>query len=171
MRIICFGSSNDSQSMSKDLVNYVSCFTQAENVVVLDINQYQLPLHSESLERAEGIPEDAYSFYNKVGTAEAYIIGLEEQNGSYSAAFKNLIDWCSRIDTNVFGGKPMVLVSTALGSHGGQRVLEQGASMMTSLSARVVGAQAFPSYLEHRISGGYSTDYHKMAKEVVCDLL
>lgn len=43
------------------------------------------------------------------------IISFAEHNGSYSAAYKNLFDWASRIDQKVFQDKPTVFLATSPG--------------------------------------------------------
>ncbi|MEP5759505.1 MAG: NAD(P)H-dependent oxidoreductase, partial [Litoreibacter sp.] len=44
-------------------------------------------------------------------------------NGTYSAAYKNLFDWASRIDQKVFQDKPTIYLSTSPGPGGAGSVL------------------------------------------------
>ena len=51
------------------------------------------------------------------------IVSFAEHNGSYSAAYKNLFDWASRIDQKVFQNKPTIYLSTSPGPGGAGSVL------------------------------------------------
>ena len=51
------------------------------------------------------------------------MISFAEHNGNFTAAFKNIFDWASRIDQKVFQGKPMVMLSTSVGKGGAANVL------------------------------------------------
>ena len=52
------------------------------------------------------------------------MISLAEHNGSYTAAFKNIYDWISVIEADVWCSKPILLLSTSNGIRGGKTVLE-----------------------------------------------
>jgi len=77
-----------------------------------------MPLYSEDREKKLGQPDAAKRFFNKIGTADALLISYTEHNGSFTAAYKNLFDWTSRIDPKVYQGKSMVLLSTSPGPGG-----------------------------------------------------
>lgn len=72
-------------------------------------------MFSEDKENAIGKPEIAKDFLAKIKNCDALIISFAEHNGSYSVAYKNLFDWCSRINPQVYQGKAMVLLSTSPG--------------------------------------------------------
>jgi len=82
-----------------------------------------MPLYSADRESASGIPQQAQAFYDKIGSADAVIISYAEHNGSYTAAFKNLFDWTSRIDAKVYQGKAMIMLATSPGPSGARNVL------------------------------------------------
>ena len=52
------------------------------------------------------------------------MISFAEHNGFYTAAFKNLFDWTSRIDRKVYQDKPAVLLSTSPGPRGASHILK-----------------------------------------------
>lgn len=124
MRIIAFGASNSKSSINKILATYAANqFSDAE-VEVVDLNDYEMPIFSVDREKHNGIPELALGFAAKIDTADLLIISLAEHNSSYTAAFKNIFDWISRIkDRKHFGDKPVFLLATAPGSGGGKHVL------------------------------------------------
>ena len=124
MNIIAFAASNSSKSINKQLVTYAASLLSNASTEVLNLNDYELPLFSEDKEVELGQPALAQQFLNKLGNCDAIIISFAEHNSSYSAAYKNLFDWCSRINPKVYQEKPMVLLSTSPGKRGGANVLE-----------------------------------------------
>ena len=52
------------------------------------------------------------------------MISFAEHNGVYTAAFKNIFDWISRVEKVVWYNKPMFLLSTSTGKNGAKLVLE-----------------------------------------------
>jgi chromate reductase len=123
MKILAFAASSSSTSINKQLVTYAAGLVNNAEVEILDINDYEMPLFSEDKEKELGQPEAAKIFFNKIGAADALLISFAEHNGSYTAAYKNLYDWTSRIDPKVYQGKPMVLLSTSPGAGGAGSVL------------------------------------------------
>ena len=55
------------------------------------------------------------NFLAKLKSANALVISFAEHNGSYSAAYKNLFDWASRINTKVFQNKPTIFLASYQG--------------------------------------------------------
>jgi len=66
-----------------------------------------MPIYSEDYERLSGIPKEAYDFKEIIKEADGIIISFAEHNGAYTAAFKNVFDWISRIEKVVWYNKPM----------------------------------------------------------------
>ena len=56
--------------------------------------------------------------------ADGIVISFAEHNGVYTAAFKNIFDWISRIEKVVWYNKPMFLLATSNGDRGAITVLE-----------------------------------------------
>jgi len=128
MKILALAASNSRQSINKQLVTYASdlittkIITDAD-VEIIDINDFEMPLFSVDREAEDGIPKQAHTFYDKIGRADAIIISYAEHNASYTAAFKNLFDWTSRVDAKVYQGKPMIMLATSPGPGGARNVL------------------------------------------------
>lgn len=59
---------------------------------------------------------------------DGFIVSLAEHNGPYSAAIKNVIDWLSRINQEMWNNKPMLLMTTSPGVREGARVKEAAKS-------------------------------------------
>jgi len=127
MKILAFAASSSRNSINKQLVTYAASLLKKAmpdaEVEILDINDYEMPLFSEDREQELGQPDAATRFFNKIGVADALLIAFAEHNGSYTAAYKNLYDWTSRIDPKVYQGKPMVLLATSPGPGGASSVL------------------------------------------------
>jgi NAD(P)H-dependent FMN reductase len=81
---------------------------------------------------------------------------MAEHNGSYSAAFKNLYDWTSRIDVQVWGGKPMLLLATSPGGRGGATVLAAAEATFPRMGAELKGTFSLPSFYDNFAEGNIS---------------
>ncbi|MEZ5341403.1 MAG: NAD(P)H-dependent oxidoreductase [Acidimicrobiales bacterium] len=99
------------------------------DVDLLDLNDYEMALYSPE-RQAVGIPPEAQRFYDKIGDADGILMSLPEYNGSYSAAFKNVFDWVSRIDRQMYQHKPTVILAASPGPRAGAGVL--GSATMTA---------------------------------------
>jgi chromate reductase len=149
MKLLAFAASNSRKSINKQLVTYSSSMVEDAVVEVLDLNDYELPLFSEDREAKIGQPELAKAFLAKIATSDAVMISFAEHNGHYSAAYKNLFDWSSRITKKVFQDKPMVLLSTSPGARGGSSVLATAISSAPSFAGHVKASLAIPSFYEN----------------------
>jgi chromate reductase len=124
MKVVAFGASNSKSSINQKLAAYAAGMISGAQVELLDLNDYEMPIYSEDREKQlGGQPEAAHQFYKKIGEADAVIISFAEHNGSYTAAYKNLFDWTSRIDMKVYQGKPVLLLATSPGPGGAATVL------------------------------------------------
>ncbi len=124
LKVVAFAATSSKQSINKQLVRYATGLLESAEIEILDLNDFELPLFSVDREAELGQPELARLFLQKLQDADAIIISFAEHNLSYSAAYKNLFDWCSRIEPKVYKDKPMVLFATSPGGRGGQTVLE-----------------------------------------------
>ena len=148
LKVLAFAASNSSISINQQLARYAASLVENGEVELLDIHDYEMPIYRHDREQADGIPQQTRDFLAKVCSADVLIVSFAEHNGAYSAAFKNLFDWCTRIDRNVWQGKRMVLLSTSPGERGGQSVLEFATAAMPRFGAEVVGSLSVPSFGE-----------------------
>ena len=149
MKLLAFAASNSKKSINKQLVTYAATLLDGAVVEVLDLNDYELPLFSVDREQELGQPERAKAFMAKVAASDAVMISFAEHNGSYSAAYKNLFDWCSRIGQKVFQDKPLVLLSTSPGARGGASVLAAATSSAPFFAGHVIASLSIPSFHEN----------------------
>ena len=153
MKIIAFAASSSSKSINKKLVTYAMELLDDVEVEILDLNDFDLPLFSEDKESELGKPQLAQDFVAKIGESDGVIISFAEHNGSYAAAYKNLFDWCSRINQKVFQGKKMVMLSTSPGKGGAQTVLKTAVSSAPYFGGEVVANFSMPSFYENFDTG------------------
>jgi chromate reductase len=119
------------------------------DVEVVDLNDYELPLFSEDKEVEIGQPDLARKFLGKIAASDALIISFAEHNGSYSTAYKNLFDWCSRIDPKVFQNKPMVMLATSPGKRGGSNVLAAATDSVARFNGDLKASLSVPGFYEN----------------------
>ena len=148
-KIIAFGGSSSKNSINKQLATYTANLFQNAVVEILDLNDYEMPVFSVDKEREQGIHSLAQDFYNKIGSADLIVLSLAEHNGAYTAAFKNLLDWTSRINAKTFQQKPMLLMASSPGIRGGSNVLDIASKRFPFQGAEVIGTFSLPAFYEN----------------------
>ncbi len=148
-KILAFGASNSSNSINQTLAAYAASLVEGAEVNLININDFESALYSEDREKASGIPEQAQRFYQLIGEADAVIVSFAEHNGSYTAAYKNLFDWTSRINMQVFQNKPVVYLATSPGPGGAQSVLAAATSSAPYFAADVKASVSIPSFYDN----------------------
>jgi len=149
MKILAFAATSSTKSINQKLVKYAASLLPDADIELLDINDYELPLFSEDREAELGRPELAKAFLEKIAHSDALLISFAEHNGSYTVAYKNLFDWASRINSKVFQGKPMILLSTSPGPGGGASVLAAAVASAPFFKGDVKGSLSIPSFYEN----------------------
>lgn len=146
MKIIAFGASPSKNSINKKLATYAADLFENAEVEVLDLNDFQMPLFSIDVEKEIGKHALAQAFLDKIATATILVVSLAENNGNYSAAFKNVFDWCTRIRKDVFQDKPMLLMATSTGAKGGASVLGIAKNAFPFYGGNVKATFSLPSF-------------------------
>lgn len=149
MNILAFAASSSTTSINKQLVTYAASLLPDATTEVIDINDYPLPIFSENLEKELGQPESALKFFNKLKACDAIIISFAEHNGSYTAAYKNLFDWTSRIERGLFHQKSMVLLATSPGPSGGKNVLSAAVASAPHFAGNVKASLSIPHFYDN----------------------
>lgn len=146
MKIIAFGASPSKNSINKKLATYAAHLFENAEVEVLDLNDFQMPIFTVDIEKEIGQHELAKAFLDKIATAGILAVSMAENNGNYSVAFKNIFDWCSRINAKVFQEKPMLLMATSPGARGGANVLEISKKAFSFYGGNVKATFSLPSF-------------------------
>ncbi len=146
MKIVAFAGSPSKKSINKKLAAYAAGLFENAQVEVLDLNDYEMPLFSVDKEAEIGQHPLAKVFLEKIAAADILVVSLAENNGNYSAAFKNTVDWCSRINPKIFQDKPMLLMATSPGARGGASVLEIAKNNFPRFTADIKAVFSLPSF-------------------------
>ncbi len=149
MKLLAFAASNSRKSINKQLVTHASSLVGDAAVEILDLNDYELPLYSVDREVELGQPQLAKAFITKIAASDAVMISFAEHNGSYSAAYKNLFDWSSRISKKVFQDKPLVLLATSPGPGGAASVLAAATQSAPYFGGHVTASLSIPGFYEN----------------------
>ena len=161
-KILAFAGSNNSNSITHKFVNHVaSQFKEEFKVKVLRLVNYPLPMYSEDEER-KGFSGMLLGLKHEISEVDALIICVNEHNGSFSAFFKNVLDWLSRLDSKFLEEKKILLMSTSPGKKGGIKALEYGKDILPDFGAQILQSFSFPSFHEN-----FSMDNNTVENEIL----
>ena len=149
MKVVAFGASTSSKSINKALATYAAGLIKNAEVEVIDLNDFSMPIYSQDIEAATGIPQLAKDFFAKLQTADLLVVSFAEHNGGYTAAYKNIFDWTSRVNQKVYDGKPMLLLSTSPGPGAAKSSLGAAVGSSPFFGATVKGTFSLPSFYEN----------------------
>jgi NAD(P)H-dependent FMN reductase len=153
MKILAFAATNNLESINKKLIIYAAQILmendQSIEFEILDLNDYEMIIYRPDREKEYGIPKQAQDFYQKITDADKVIISFAEYNGSYTAAYKNVFDWVSRINMKVYQDKPVFLMATSPGGRGGANVLRVASESAPFFGMNLKGRFSLPSFYEN----------------------
>ncbi len=110
-------------------------------VTLIDLNDYVLPLYHGDLEEAAGLPANAAKLIGLIAGHSALLIASPEYNSMITPLLKNTLDWCTRGDTDPFGGKVAAVISASPGALGGIRSLQLAQQLLLKLGCHIVPGQ------------------------------
>lgn len=148
MKILGFAASTSSTSINKKLVEFAATMLVNSEVEVIDLRDFTVPLFSIDEEK-NGFPEGAIRFLEKIKESDAIICSMSEHNRNWTAAFKNLFDWCSRKELKLLQEKPMFVMSTSPGGYGGQNSLNIAKTVFPQFGGQLIDTFALPKYFEN----------------------
>jgi NAD(P)H-dependent FMN reductase len=128
-KILAFAGSARQDSCNKKLIRYAATLVDAEQaeITVIDLADYRLPLYDQDLEAAQGLPENAKKLKALMRENDAFLISSPEYNSGITPLQKNVIDWCSRPESDdepaldCYNGKVIGLMAASPGGLGGMR--------------------------------------------------
>ncbi len=147
--ILAFSGSNSSTSINQKLVEFVASEIKEHEVKVINLTSYPMPMYSEDEEKNNSFPGMTIELKQEISKADALIISVNEHNGSWSAFFKNIIDWLSRLDRNFLEGKKILLMSTSPGKRGGVGSLDYAKNVLPRFGAEIIESFSFPSFYDN----------------------
>jgi chromate reductase, NAD(P)H dehydrogenase (quinone) len=154
-KVLALSGSSSSRSINRQLLGVASRLAVEFGAEVdsLSVRSVNAPIFSVDIESE--VPADIRNFAERLRAAELVMLASPEHNGMVPAMLKNVIDWHSRIDRAVWKAKPVILISTSPGGHGGGRVLESLGKVVPAWGAKVIGsfslarfAQAFDAHAQ-----------------------
>ena len=153
-RILAFGASTSSTSINKQFAYYVAHQIKDAELTLIDLNDFAAPLYSMDIELSDGIPDTVKRFKKCVESMDGVIISLAEHNSNFTAAFKNLTDWVSRMEGKTWSEKKIFLLSTSPGGRGGKSVHELASASFPRQGATITASFSLPSFNENFTSEG-----------------
>ncbi len=168
-KVLAFAGSTSSTSINKQLVAHTANQLKNVDFNVIDLNDFEVPIFSETLEKEIDYPQGATKFNELLDAYDGFIVSLAEHNGSYAAAFKNLFDWVSRKNREVFRNKPILLMATSPGGRGGATVLATALTTFPHMGAKVAGSFSLPKFYDNFKEGVLLNDEYvkKLTKEII----
>ncbi len=145
-RILLIAGSNSSNSINRTLLKYVAGKIKNASFKELLMTDFELPLYGIDYEKQNGIPSLAHQFKLEIKACHGILISLAEHNGAYTVAFKNILDWISRIESDVWLNKPMFVLATSPGKRGARGVLEMFYSRYSLVNDNLLGKFSLPSF-------------------------
>ena len=146
MNILSFGASASKNSINKQFAHYVADLLEMDETVKMDLIEYPLPIYTVDEEKENGFPANVHLFLEKVYSADLIIISMAEHNGTYTAWFKNLFDWASRVNTKFFLDKKIILLSTSPGPRGGIGSLTAAEDRFPRHGAAIIATFSLPNF-------------------------
>ncbi len=145
-KILAFGASNSIHSINKKLAIYAANQIEDADITVLDLNDFEMPIYSIDKEKDKGIPDLAKQFKKHIQEADGIIVSFAEHNSSFTASYKNIYDWMSRLEGSVWEQKTMFLLSTSPGGRGAKTVLDAALSTYQRGNKNVVAHFSLPFF-------------------------
>ncbi|MGB0521629.1 MAG: NADPH-dependent FMN reductase [Flammeovirgaceae bacterium] len=145
-KILAIVGSNSSKSINRKLAAYAIELAGDAQVALIDMQDFDIPIYSPDRQAQEGFPPEIETLFAKIQEQDALIIVSPEYNGSIPAAFKNVIDWLSRINMKFLGNKPVLLLSTSPGKNGGATNLKNMKPLLGWWGGRVVDSYSLGNF-------------------------
>ncbi|NND76827.1 MAG: NAD(P)H-dependent oxidoreductase [Flavobacteriales bacterium] len=153
-KILTIGGSNSPTSINKAFATFTVGQLNDIEANIIDLNDFEMPIYHAGREEESGQPDLAQKFLDEISGADGIIISLAEHNASYSVAFKNVLDWASRVNGKVWQEKPMLLMATSPGGRGGLSVLEAAAGRFPRMGGNIVAQFSLPSFYDNLSENG-----------------
>lgn len=153
MKILAFAATNSRNSINRSLVEFAAARLQSQvtpetEVEFAGLNDFEVPIYSIDRETQDGILQEARTFFDEIGAADAVLVSFAEHNGSVTAAWKNIFDWMSRIDMEIRHNKPVAMLAATPGPRADADVLGGQEHMAPFFGADLRGVQGIGNWAE-----------------------
>ncbi|WP_425099570.1 NADPH-dependent FMN reductase [Tropicibacter sp. S64] len=177
MKILAIAATNSRTSINRTLVSHAAerlarAHHDAE-ISHVDLNDYEMPIYSVDREAESGVPQPAQDLLARIGEADAVLVSFAEHNGTVTAAWKNVFDWMSRANAQVWQGKPLVMLSATPGPRAGANVLASQELVAPFFGADLRGAKGIGPWGEawDAETGSLTRDEDRAALDALLDRL
>jgi len=144
--ILAFGASASKNSINKSFAHYAAEQFEEHELDLIDLLDFSAPLYTVDVEKEQGFPQAVMHLKEKIDRADLIIISLAEHNGSYTAWFKNIFDWLSRVESKFLQDKKVFLLATSPGARGGKGVLEAAIERFPRHGAHCLESFSLPNF-------------------------
>ena len=153
MKILAIPATNSIKGLNFQLLTYAAKeidggLIPGAEVEFIDINDYETVIFSPQREEADGIPALAQQLFDKLGAADALMFSFAEHNGSFTAGWKNLHDWMSRIEMEIYQDKPVVMFGATPGGRAAAGVLGSATTSAPFFGANLVASLGVGSFFD-----------------------
>lgn len=152
-KILALAGSNSSKSINFQFVNYVKRQIDEQEVDVLDIRKWIIPIYSEDMDEDNFTPKEINELINIIPNYDGFIISVPEHNEGPTVFFKNITDWLSRRSENIMNNKPLLLLGTTPGRRAAAHSRDYSERTLPRLGANVVANYGLPSFNHTMIDG------------------
>lgn len=140
MKFVLMAASLRKDSLNKKLIKnahrLLTADPQGDEVELISLNDFPLSVYDGDLETS-GMPESVIKLAQKIASADALIFSTPEYNGGMPGAFKNAIDWVSRVTPMPWSGKQVLLLGASPGALGAVRGLAHARVPLESIGVFV----------------------------------
>lgn len=162
-KVIVIGASNSSASINRKLASYASKFLDDTiDKVNVNLRDFEVPVFNVDVEKNVGCPDKAHEFIDIFKEFDGLILSTAEHNRNITAAFKNILDWASRIELHFLKEKPVFLMSTSPGGFGGQNARNAMETMIPMFKGNVIEKFHLPKFYENFDASGITHSATKL---------
>ncbi len=148
-KILTIGASSSKKSINRQFAKFAAAQLNEVEINLIDLNDFEMSIFSVDRESENGIPERAKKFKELVNASDGIVISFAEHNGSYSTAFKNILDWSSRLERKLWNDLPMLLLATSPGGRGASSVLNLAKNYFPFIGANVISSFSLPKFYDN----------------------
>lgn len=159
--VALINSSAQSKNFTSFILNIAKQELELNNLSVIEINlkDFNLPFPGEEITN-----DDSKRMQDLLKSADAFIIGCPEYNGSFTAKLKLMVE--NTGFPSVLKGKPIGLVGLASGVMGATKSLEQQRTMFSHIGSFVLPRAVSISQIEKRFDDNGNCKHEKTEEDI-----
>lgn len=137
MTVLFIGGSRRKDSLNTKLKHRLAEVADKHGIrhELVDADALDAPIYHGDLEAADGVPESMKNLGKKIQSASKVVLVSPEYNSSVSPLIKNAIDWVSRLDSQAWAGKTVLLAAASPGGLGGLRAVSHLRDILANVQA------------------------------------